>query len=257
MLKLDPAMSRLREGKHIYGLLNSVPSPLLCEMSAAAGYDFLILDMEHLLRSEEELMHCLRACEQAGIAAWLRVPGVDAKLIGRALDAGFQAIVLPRVESAKEVEAAIAAAWFPPRGRRSITGGRGTGFGALALQPYIERGNAEPRIIPMIESAAGLAALPAILKLPGVTMILEGALDLALDLGLGPDPFDPQVWQALQQMADACGAADVPFCANPRNSEQLQYWRDRGIRSYLAGEDRGLLLNALKNRLQTLATPTP
>jgi 4-hydroxy-2-oxoheptanedioate aldolase len=109
----------------------------------------------------------------------------------------------------------------------------------------------------MIESAAGLAALPGILKLPGVAMILEGALDLALDLGLGPDPFDPQVWQALQQMADACGAADVPFCANPRNSEQLQYWRAQGIRSYLAGEDRGLLLNALKSRLQTLTTPTP
>ena len=215
MLKPDSAMSRLSQGKDIYGLLNSVPSPLLCEMSAAAGYDFLILDMEHLLRSEEELMHCLRACEHAGVAAWLRVPDVDAKLIGRGLDAGFQAIVLPRVESAEEVEAAVAAAWFPPRGRRSITGGRGTGFGALALEPYIERVNAEPRIIPMIESAAGLAALPAILKLPGVAMVLEGALDLALDLGLGPDPFDPQVWQALQQMAEACDTAGIPFCANP------------------------------------------
>ncbi|MBK3845840.1 HpcH/HpaI aldolase family protein [Stutzerimonas xanthomarina] len=257
MLKPDSAMSRLYQGKDIYGLLNSVPSPLLCEMSAAAGYDFLILDLEHLLRSEEDLMHCLRACEHAGVAAWLRVPAVDAKLIGRALDAGFEAIVLPRVESVKEVEAAIAASWFPPQGRRSITGGRGTGFGVLALQPYIERVNAEPRIIPMIESTAGLAALPAILKLRGVAMVLEGALDLALDLGLGPNPFDSQVWQALQQMADACADADVPFCANPRNPEQLQYWRARGIRSYLAGEDRGLLLNALKSRLQTLTTPTP
>ncbi|MFD1691883.1 hypothetical protein ACFSHR_11120 [Azotobacter chroococcum] len=47
-------------------------------------------------------------------------------------------------------------------------------------------------------------------------MILEGALDLSLDLGLGPDPTHPQVWEALQSMAAACAAAGVPFCANPR-----------------------------------------
>lgn len=84
-------LSRLESGESVYGLLNSVPSPLLCEMIAFAGYRFVILDMEHLLRSEEDLMHSLRACESAGISAWLRIPEVDAQLIGRALDAGFEA----------------------------------------------------------------------------------------------------------------------------------------------------------------------
>ena len=61
-------LTRLPDGQDVFGLLNSVPSPLLCEMSAAAGYHFLVLDLEHLLRSEEELMHCLRACERGGNA---------------------------------------------------------------------------------------------------------------------------------------------------------------------------------------------
>lgn len=256
MLRQSPVFARLLRGEDVYGLLGSVPSPLLCEMIAAAGYHFVILDLEHLLRSEEELMHCLRTCEAAGIAPWLRVPEVDAKLIGRSLDAGFQAIVLPRVESADEVERAIAAACFPPYGRRGISGGRVTGFGALPLPEYIALANAEPRIVPMIESAAGLEALPAILDLPGVAMILEGALDLALDLQLGPQPTHPQVWQALQSMAAACAAAGVPFCANPRTPEQLRHWRARGIRSFLAGEDRGLLLEALKTRLHSLRDTT-
>lgn len=257
MLRKSPVLARLNRSEEVYGLLNSVPSPLLCEMIAAAGYHFAILDMEHLLRSGEELMHCLRACEATGISPWVRLPEVDAKLIGRALDAGVEAIVLPRVESVEEVARAVAAAYFPPLGRRGITGGRCTGFGALALTDYIAQANAEPRIVPMIESAAGVDALEAILRLPGIVMVLEGALDLALDLGVGPDPLHPKVWQALQRMAANCAAAQVPFCANPRTVEQHRHWRAHGIRSYLAGEDRGLLLNALKTRLQGLQVAPP
>ncbi|MBT8764559.1 HpcH/HpaI aldolase family protein [Metapseudomonas boanensis] len=252
MIRTSPVIARLDQGESAYGLLNSVPSPLLCEMIALAGYHFVILDMEHLLRSGDELMHCLRACESAGISPWLRVPEVDAKLIGRALDAGAEAIVLPRVESAEEVARAVEAAFFPPLGRRGITGGRVTGFGRLPLPQYIELANRARPIVPMIESAAGLRALPEILRLPGIGMVLEGALDLALDLQLGPDATHPRVWEALQEMASHCTAAGIPFCANPRTAEQHQHWQARGIRSYLAGEDRGLLNSALKARLASL-----
>ncbi|MEB0040004.1 MULTISPECIES: aldolase/citrate lyase family protein [unclassified Pseudomonas] len=252
MIRTSPVFSRLKHGENIYGLLNSVPSPLLCEMIAFAGYHFVILDMEHLLRSEEDLMHCLRACEAAGISAWLRIPDIDTKLIGRALDAGVEAIVLPRVESADDVARALDAAYFPPRGKRGISGGRITGFGRMPLPDYVDLANQQSPIVPMIESVAGLRALPEILALPGVGMVLEGALDLALDMQVGPEPLHPDVWLALQAMADACAVAEVPFCANPRTPEQHAFWCNRGIRSFLAGEDRGLLHNALKARLSSL-----
>lgn len=257
----SPVFSRLHQGKNVYGLLNSLPSPLLCEMIAFAGYDFVILDMEHLLRSEDDIMHCIRACEAAGISPWLRIPQVDEKLIGRALDAGIEAIVISRCESAAQVRRALDAAFFPPLGKRGITGGRITGFGRLSLPEYIDLANRQTPIIPMIESAAGVEALDDILRLPGVGMIMEGALDLSLDLGLGPDPFNEQVWQILRSMAQACRAADVPFCANPRTPEQNATWRACGVRSFLAGEDRGLLFSALKTRLHSLTNsnnePTP
>lgn len=119
MIRTSQVFSRLNEGKSVYGVLNSLPSPMLCEMLAFAGYDFVILDLEHLLRSEEDIMHCIRACEAAGISPWLRLPQVDEKLIGRALDAGIEAIVLSRIESAAQVQRAIEAAFFPPLGKRA------------------------------------------------------------------------------------------------------------------------------------------
>ena len=121
------------------GLLNSVPSPLLCEMFGHLGYDFAVLDLEHVLRSPAELEHAIRACELGGYEAWVRVPEVDAKLIGRVLDAGARGVVLAGLDSAEQAERAVAAAYFPPRGRRGISGGHVTGFGSVALADYIER----------------------------------------------------------------------------------------------------------------------
>lgn len=127
-------------------------------MLTFAGYDFVILDLEHLLRSEEDIMHCIRARETDGISPWLRIPEVDEKLIGRALDAGIEAIVLSRTESAAQVQRTIEAAFFPPLGKRGITGGRITGFGRLPLPEYIDLANRQTPTIPMIESRAGVDA---------------------------------------------------------------------------------------------------
>lgn len=234
------------------GLLNSIPDPLLCEMFGYAGYDFVVLDLEHVLVSPGQLQHSIRACELGGCAPWIRVPEVDAKLIGRLLDAGAKGIVISRLESADEAALAVSAARFPPLGRRGITGGRVTGFGRTSLVDYMTQTNREIQVVPMIESAAGVLALPEILTVPGISLVMEGALDLAIDLGLGPDPLHPEVFDALQQIARHCHRAGVPFCANPRNDEQRDHWIDLGIEWLLAGEDRGLLLTALRSRVRSL-----
>jgi len=235
------------------GLLNSVPSPLLCEMFGHLGYDFAVLDLEHVLRSPAELEHAIRACELGGCEAWVRVPEVDAKLIGRVLDAGARGVVLAGLDSAEQAERAVAAAHFPPRGRRGISGGRVTGFGSVALADYIERTRQTLRVVPMIESAAGVRALPQILQVPGVSLVMEGALDLALDLGVGPQPTHPQVWAQLLAIAAACGDAGIPFCPNPRDAAQRRHWLAQADLQWLfAGEDRALLQSALRQHAAEL-----
>ncbi len=235
------------------GLLNSVPSPLLCEMFGHIGYDFAVLDLEHVLRSPTELEHAIRACELGGCEAWVRVPEVDAKRIGRVLDAGARGVVLAGLENAEQAERAVAAAHFPPHGRRGISGGRVTGFGSVSLTDYLQRTHSSVRVVPMIESAAGVHALPQILQVPGVSLVMEGALDLALDLGLGPQPTHPQVWAQLLAIAAACRDANVPFCPNPRDATQRRHWLAQTDLQWLfAGEDRALLQNALRQHATDL-----
>lgn len=236
----------------IYGFLNSVPSPLLCEMAGRAGYQFVILDMEHLLVSESEILSYIRCCELAGVAPWVRVPDANPKRIGRLLDNGVSAIVLPKVESSQEVEQAVKACWFPPYGTRTITGGRITGFGTIPLADYIEQVRQQTFIIPMIESRKGVECLTDILQLDGVAAVMDGALDLSLDIGAGPNPAHKEVYDIVKSLIRACHARNIVYCANPRTSLQQHELIEEGVKCFLVGEDRGIVLAALQNRLSDL-----
>ncbi|GGO84118.1 siderophore biosynthesis protein SbnG [Marinobacterium nitratireducens] len=246
MLQSNPLKRRLRAGASVCGMLNSVPSPWLVEMLGYAGYDFVILDQEHLGVNPESLEHMIRAAESAGIAPLVRVPGIDPAAIQRALDAGALGVVVPRVESADEARAVVAAARYHPLGRRGITGGRTTGFGTLPLGDYLARANDEILVVLMIESQRGVDNLDAILQAPGLDWILEGAMDLAHDLGVAPDHLHPQVQQAIATTARKTREAGLLFCAIPRVEGQFERWREEGVSTFLLGEDRGILFRRLQ-----------
>ena len=252
MIKVNLLKTKLTEGKPLFGMLNSVPSPIICEMLAYAGYDFVILDTEHVLISDDAIAHTIRAAESAGIPLLVRVADANPAYIGKLLDAGALGIVVSRVSSLEVARQAIAAAKYPPLGNRGITGGRNTGFGTLPLQEYIDIANRETFVGLMIEDTQGIDALPDILQLDGVDMIFEGALDLSLSMGQGTEFNHPAVQDNIHFMASLCLQQAVPFCAIPRLPGQKSAWLKLGITAFLVGEDRGLIFKQLKQQLQHL-----
>lgn len=251
MLQTNKLKLALRNGEPVYGLLNSVPAPLLVEMLGYAGYDFVILDLEHVNTNPETLENMIRAAECAGLTALVRVPGVDAGVILRALDSGAQGVVVPRVQSAGEAEAAVRASRYHPHGQRGISGGRTTGFGRLDLPAYFERANGEILVAVMIEDRLGVDHIDAIAAVPGVDLVLEGAIDLSQSYGVPGQAQHPEVQAAIGRIADACQQHGVPFCAIPRLPEQAEYWRRRGVNAFLLGDDRGVAFRAFKAHRQS------
>lgn len=254
MIGTNAIKIKVHAGEEVFGILNSLPLPLVCEMLGHAGYDFVVIDTEHQLVPAAVLDHAIRTAECAGIAPFVRVPLDDKAMIPRLLDAGAMGIVIPRVSTVAQARAAISAVRFPPIGQRGITGGRNTGFGALSLDDYMALANSEVMLILMIENPEGLAALPEILALPGVDMVLEGALDLSIAMGYGANVQHKAVQSALRTMANHCADAGVPFCAIPRQVDQLDAWRNAGVNAFLAGEDRGMVFRALQSHLHILKT---
>jgi 4-hydroxy-2-oxoheptanedioate aldolase len=236
----------------VFGLINSVPAPLLVEMLGYAGYDFVVLDLEHVGVNPETLENLVRAAECTGLTPLVRVPSARPELIGRVLDCGAQGVVVPHVGNAEEASVAAAASRYHPRGSRGITGGRTTGFGTLGLQDYFTLANSEIMVAVMIEDRQGVAEIDAILAVPGIDLIIEGAIDLSQSYGVPGQAQHPDVQGAISHVAERCQAAGTPFCAIPRAEGQLEAWLRRGVRTFLAGDDRAVAFRALKAHLGDL-----
>lgn len=246
MLRINRLKAALIEGRPVFGLLSSIPSPLVVEMIGYAGYDFVILDTEHVGVDPETLENMIRAAECAGITPLVRVPSAAPEPILRALDSGAQGIVVARVGHRRTAEQAVAASRYHPLGTRGISGGRTTGFGTIALADYLALANREIAVVAMIEDRDGVANIDEIASVPGIDLVLEGAIDLSQSLGVPGDAQHPAVQQALQHVAARCREHRVPYCAMPRIAGQLEAWLAQGVAAFLLGDDRGVAMRALK-----------
>lgn len=249
MLQANQLKASLATGRDVFGLINSLPLPLMTEMIGYAGFDFVILDLEHVGVNPQTLENMIRAAECAGTTTLVRVPHSAPDVILRVLDAGAQGIVVPHVRNRTEAELAVASTRYHPLGTRGIAGGRTTGFGTLPLPAYLERANRELMVVVMIEDKEGVEAIDDIVAVPGVDMVLEGAIDLSQSLAVPADAQHPSVQAAVARIAQSCRARGVPFCAIPRASGQREHWRAQGVHAFLLGDDRATAFRAMKQML--------
>lgn len=156
--------------------------PVVIE-SIAPLFDFVVIDMQHGLWDHHQMINAVRATQPGGAMAIVRVPTLDKGLIGRALDAGAMGIIIPGVESAEQVRAAVTACRYEPIGERS--------YGPIAAMvryglDYVETANDTVLVIPMIETKTGLERADEICAVPGVDAVYVGPFDLSISMGGQP-----------------------------------------------------------------------
>lgn len=252
MLRPNLLKQQLLRKQPAFGLFCSIPSPMAIELIGVAGFDFVIIDTEHVLVNPETLENMIRTAEAVGLTPLVRVPDVAPKEILRALDGGAQGIVVPSVESADAMRRIVAACKYHPMGTRSLNGGRPGMFGKHSLADYVAKANDEIMVVPMIESLAGVECIAEILSVPGVDMALEGAADLSQSCGLPWQIGAESVQLALQRIQHACNRAGIPYCAIPRADGDAAAWRERGVRTFVLGDERGIAFRALQAKLKSM-----
>ena len=241
--------NKLAQGNQIYGMFNSIPNPLVTEIIAASGYDFVIIDSEHTAINEETLEHMIRAAEAAQITPIVRVSQAIERDIIKVLDMGARGIVVPHVTDKEKVEQVVQLSRYYPQGLRSLNGGRMAKFGEIPLTEYMNDANNDILVIAMIEDKEGIAALEDIVQVEGLDMIIEGAADLSQSFGIPWETTSDTVQSALRYMHDVTQATDKYFCALPRDTAQQKMWLQRGVNAFVLGDERGKLYRHLKSEL--------
>ncbi len=180
--------------------------PTITEAMGCAGFDFLVVDMEHTPVDTPQLVDHLRALDAAGCAGIVRLPWNDMVMVKRALDAGAQSLMLPFVQNAEEARRGVAYTRYPPEGVRGVAGSqRASRFATVA--DYLRQANANVGVVVQIETLDALSRLPEIAAVPGVDGIFIGPSDLAASMGLLGDIANPKVQAKLEEGAKLCRAA--------------------------------------------------
>jgi 4-hydroxy-2-oxoheptanedioate aldolase len=203
-----------------------------------AGFDWLVLDAQHGHFDDRTVRETLTLRREHRVPLLVRTRANDAGLIGRALDAGADGVVVPLVQSAAEAEAAVSAASYPPRGIRS--------WGPL---PGLERvdsptgGPPAPFVAVMVETAQGLADIEAIARTPGLDLVFVGPFDLSLSLGTTVDGLlgDDGDASVLQRILAACEAAGVAAGAFGASVPRARRFVELGFTWVIAALDTGVL----------------
>src|SRR5215475_13469129 len=214
---------RLGRGEPVYGGWSIIPAVHGARALAAAGLDYVVIDLQHGGATEHDLPGLTMAIKQAGATPFARVRYAHPADIGRALDLGCEGVIVPNVDSAEQAAAVAGACRYPPSGYRSAGG-------ILAV-------GARPLCLVMAESTAAIEELPATLAVPGVDGIYVGPRDLSLALGCALDPRDPVLRPALEQVWAACAAAGKPAGVHATDGPTARLYRDSGCRIITVAND--------------------
>jgi 4-hydroxy-2-oxoheptanedioate aldolase len=178
----------------LLGTFLQIPSPQLVEIIAASGFDFVILDLEHGEFGLSQLDHLQRAAEVGGLHSVVRVPANDAPLIGKVLDFGADAVLVPHIETPEDARRAVAAAKYPPAGGRgSFPFMRATRYRSGHRPGWEAEQNDATSVILLVEGERGIQHIADIVRVPGVAAVFVGPVDLSQSLGLPGQLRHPKV----------------------------------------------------------------
>jgi 2-keto-3-deoxy-L-rhamnonate aldolase RhmA len=229
-------------------LIGQLCDPKIVEIMGLSGlFDIVWFDQEHVGLTIPEIEHAARAARAVGVPSFVRLYAQNHTDVMRPLEAGSDGIMAAMVKSAAETAKIVEWARFWPEGLRGVNGSGVDGrFGGYSSRDdYSREANRRAFVAIQIETAEAVAEVEAIAKVPGVDMLFVGPADLSQALGI-PGQFDhPKLWEAVDRVAAACSAADIPWSALAVGVPMADEFVKRGCRFLTHSVDVWLVRSGL------------
>lgn len=194
----NPFKAALAAGKPQMGCWLGLADPYVAEISAGAGFDWLLIDAEHAPNDLRSILAQMQVIAGFGAHPIVRPTIGETWMIKQLLDAGAQTLLVPMVESADQARALVKAVTYPPEGVRGVGASlaRASNFGGIG--DYLTTAGAQICLLVQVENRAGMAALDEILTVEGVDGVFIGPADLAADMGFIGNANAPEVEAAVR-----------------------------------------------------------
>jgi 2-dehydro-3-deoxyglucarate aldolase len=243
MIKRNLVLQRLENNQVALGGWVLTGSVVAAEIMAQAGFHWVCVDAEHSQISEETVANMFRAIEKWGSEPFVRVSRNEETEIMKFLDMGARGIIVPMIKSPGDVNRALSAMKYPPKGKRSFSLSRCTGYG-LWSDEYFKKSEAEIFFGIMIEHIDAIPNLDEIFSIKGIDAVFIGPYDLSGSMGI-PGEFDNHLFkETLETIYEKACEYKITLGAHEIHpgKETIQTMIDRGIRFIACGTDTLFLL---------------
>jgi len=245
--------TQLKQGKVVIGTWCTIPSASVINVIAAAGLDFVIIDMEHGPHSFQTVENMIRAAEIEDCAPLVRAAKNDGALILNALDIGAHGVVIPHIESRVDAELAISHAKYYPLGNRGFSPfTRAGNYSLYNVQNHSELQNKQTLVMLVLEGKKGIANLDDILTIESikdkVDVIYIGAYDLSQAVGFPGQVDHPEVRKHLEMCIKKIrnhGIAAGGYVA--KNTTDISWMCDMGMQFITLLPDCTILFHAFES----------
>jgi 4-hydroxy-2-oxoheptanedioate aldolase len=229
----------------------AIPNTVTAEVTAAAGYDSVLVDLQHGLNDYQMALQMIQAMNGSDVTPLARVPWLEPGIIMKLLDAGALGIICPMINTAADAENFVRYANYAPRGTRSFGPTRAAmTYGA----DYWSKANDAVVTLAMIETTEALENLDEIVKTPNLTGVYVGPSDLSLSMGYTPklDQDEPAVVEQITRIRETAHAAGIKagiHCLSPSYTRKMI---DQGFDMVTLGSDLRFLVAGLASALSEL-----
>jgi 4-hydroxy-2-oxoheptanedioate aldolase len=256
-LRLSPTFraALAASDRPLAGMWLCTGNPVVAEVAAGSGLDWLLIDMEHSATSIEQVLVQLQVVAAYPITPVVRVPANDVVTIKRVLDVGAQNLIVPMVSSADEARAAVAATRYAPQGVRGVGSALARSARWNRIDGYLAEAAEHVSLTVQIETTAGIAAAAEIAAVEGVDAIFVGPSDLSASMGLLGQQSHPDVVAAVHAVFAAARDAGTPVGVNAFDPAVADAYLDAGADFVAVGADVALLARASETLAARFVTP--
>lgn len=243
---------KLARGKAVFGtMLFEFATRGIGRLTAAAGAEFAVFDMEHSGWGIETIGQLMASTRSTEMVPLVRPPAVQYDYISRVLDMGAMGIVVPFIEEPEQAEFAVRCTRYPPDGRRGTA--FVVGHDDYAPGDVIEKmrsANAEIMVVVQIESTKGLENVERIAAVKGVDAVWIGQFDLTTSMGIPGNVQHPEFQDAQRRILKACQKAGIAAGYGSLILDDVVAAKEQGFRFLVYTADLWIYQRALRDGLE-------
>ena len=232
---------------YVLGPFSKTTDPAFIECMGYAGFDFVIIDMEHGPVTTESAQNLIRAAQLTGILPLIRVKKGSYQLIKDVLDIGAGGILVPHINKVEDIKKILDVSRFAPEGMRGICKYvRAANYSALEKYKYFKEAN-KAIIVIQLEGLEAIKNIDDIIEFGKFDVLFIGPYDLSQALGVAGKIDHPLVEEKVLEVIEKCKSKNILVGSFADTGQNAEKWIEMGIKFMSISVDVGIFYQSCKN----------